>query len=177
MNKYQQKHIITLSESQKKQLQNITRKGNHNVRVIKRAKVLLQSSEGKKDTDIAYSVEVGIRTVENVRARFAEGGTERSLYDAPRTGNPGKFDDTLEAHLVALACSNPPKGRAHWTLELLQRRLKKDKKKTVSTVAIWHHLNDRQIKPWREKNVVYSKHNRGIHHTNGTRSGSVRKTV
>jgi transposase len=157
MNKYQQKHTIMLSEPQKTQLHTITKKGDHNVRVIKRAFVLLKSAEGWKDANIARSVDVGLRTVENIRARFADGSLHRALFDAPRTGQPKKIDDATEAHLVAVACSAPPDGYDRWTLGLLQARVKKDRKKTVSTVTIWHRLRDRDIKPWREKNVVYPR--------------------
>lgn len=158
MNKYQQKHIITLSRRQKRQLHDITRKGKHNARVIRRAKILLKSDAGWKDEKIAQVVEVNIRTVGRVRTRFADGGLDRALSDAPRPGQPPKLNDTTEAHLVALACSEPPEGAHHWTLKLLQERLITDKKvDTISTVAIWKHLNQRGVKPWREKNVVRTK--------------------
>ena len=158
MNKYQQKHIITLSSRQRNQLQDITRKGKHNVREVKRALVLLQSDAGKKDSDIAKAVSTTVRTVERIRARFAEGDVDRALHDAPRSGQPPKLDDTAEAHLVALACSHPPEGRDHWTLAMLQKRMIRDGKvKKISTVALWNRLNERDIKPWREKNVVHSK--------------------
>jgi helix-turn-helix protein len=79
MNKYQQKHIITLSSRKKQHLQNITRKGKHNVRVVKRAQILLHSASGAKDADIAQSVGVTTRTVENVRKRFVECGMKQTL--------------------------------------------------------------------------------------------------
>lgn len=155
MNKYQQKHIITLSNREELQLHDITRKGKHNVREIKRAHVLLKSFGGMKDKDIAENVGMTVRTIERIRARYTEGGINRALYDAPRPGQPRKLDDKAEAHLVATACSDPPKGSGHWTLELLQEKMIKDKKvKTISTVALWKHLTERGIKPWREKNVV-----------------------
>ena len=158
MNKFQQKHIITLSSQQRKHLQDITRKGKHNVREVKRARVLLESEKGKKDSDIAKDVSVTIRTVERIRARFAEGKIDRALYDAPRPGQPPKLNEKAEAHLVAIACSDPPKGRDHWTLELLQKQMMRDGKvKKISTVALWNRLNERHIKPWREKNVVHSE--------------------
>ena len=108
MNKYQQKHIITLSSREQRELQDITRKGKHSVRVTKRAQVLLKSYHGQKDTDIADSVEMTVRTVENIRARFAEGGVKRALYDTSRSGHPPVLDDNAEAHLVAISCSDPP---------------------------------------------------------------------
>ena len=160
MNKYQQKHIIVLSHREEQQLHTIIRKGNHKARSIKRAHVLLKSHQGLKDEEIAERIEVHITTVERIRLRFVQGGIDRALYDAPRSGQPLKLDEKAEAHLVALACSKAPKGRDHWTLELLQKRMIKDKKVTsISTVALWERLKKRGIKPWREKNVVHSRGN------------------
>ena len=160
MNKYQQKHIITLSNREEQQLHNITQKGKHNVREIKRAHVLLKSFAGMKDEDIAYDVDTSARTVERIRARYVKGGIDRALYDAPRSGQPPKLNEKAEAHLVAIACSDPPKGRDRWTLELLRKQLIRDGKvKDISTVALWRRLKERGIKPWREKNVVYSHSN------------------
>ncbi len=157
MKKRQPKHTITLSNQEKNQLKEITRKGKHSARVIKRARVLLKSEGGLIDKEIADQMEVEISTVERIRYRFAEGGITRALYDAPRSGQPGKLDVKAEAHLIATACSDPPEGRSRWTLEMLRKKIIKDKKvKTISTVAIWEHLTNRGIKPWLEKNVVHS---------------------
>lgn len=168
MNKYKQKHIVKLSDEQKALLENITKKGNHNARVIKRAKILLKSAEGFKDKDISILADMSKKTVERVRIRFAEEGIDRALYDNPRPGFPAKITDNIEAHLIAVACSNPPEGRNHWTLELLQERMVKDKKlKSISKVALWKHLDSRGIKPWLEKNVVHSGNNGRIQEENG----------
>ena len=158
MNKYQQKHIVKLSAQEKRQLQAIVGSGSHKAREIKRAQVLLKSGQGMKDADIAIHVSITIRSIERIRLRYSEGKLKKAVYDAPRSGQPLTITDDAEAKLVAIACSNPPDGASSWTLELLKRRLLKDKiVKHVSTVTIWHHLKDRGIKPWREKNVVYSE--------------------
>ena len=156
MNKYQQKHIVTLSDPQRRRLQIITRKGRESVRVVNRAKILLQSSVGWNDNRIAAWLGVHAATVERVRYRFATGGIDRALTDAPRSGQPRKITDADEAYLIAIACSDPPAGHTHWTCELLRERLHRDRKKDVTTVTIWHRLNQRGLKPWREKNVVHS---------------------
>lgn len=157
MKKRQSKCIITLSSQEKNQLREITRKGKHSARVIKRARVLLKSESGLTDQEIADQIDSAISTVERIRYRFFKGGIERALYDAYRSGQPEKLNAKAEAHLIAVACSDPPQGRTRWTLELLQKQIIKDKKiKTISTVAIWKHLRDRGIKPWLEKNVVHS---------------------
>jgi len=161
MNKHvphNKKHIIQLSDQERQQLKHITKRGTHQSRVIKRATILLKSDEGLIDKDIAAQTGVEKSTVERVRKRYAEEGLERALHDAPRPGKPPVLHDKAEARLVAIACSDPPEGIEHWTLELLQERLLADKiVDSISTVAIWHHLTERGIKPWREKNVVRSQ--------------------
>lgn len=168
MKKRRGKHIIKLSNQQKQELKEITRKGKHSVRVIKRAHVLLKSEQGITDEEIALQTEIATSSIERIRYRFCEGGIKRALYDNPRSGQPVKLSSKIEAYLVAIACSNPPDGNHHWTLEMLQKKLIKDKKiKSISTVAIWGHLKKRGIKPWLEKNVVYSKSNTRVRRKDG----------
>ena len=151
------KRTLTLSKKEKETLHTITSKGKYGARIIKRAKVLLKSAQGYTNKEIASYAEVSESTVERIRARFLQGGIHRALYDAQRSGQPKKLDAKTESHLIAIACSDAPEGAHHWTLDLLQKRLVKDKKvKTISTVAIWKHLKNRGIKPWLEKNVVHS---------------------
>ena len=164
MNKKQQKHIITLSSQHQQSLQAIIHKGKRNARVILRARVLLASAKGLTDKDIGKKEGVHWTTVERIRVRFHQGGLDRALYDAKRTGQPRKLDDKAEAHLVALACSDPPEGRERWTLELLQKKMIADKKvSSISDVCILTYLKGRGIKPWREKNVVRPNTHSGVH--------------
>ncbi len=157
------KHIIQLSKKELDAIHSIIRRGTHSARVMTRARILLLSHKGKSKKVIAVELEINPSTVQDVRNRYRE-SMDRALYDAPRSGQPPKLDDAAEAHLVAVACSDPPEDASHWTLELLRKRLIADKKvKTISTVAIWQHLNDRGIKPWREKNVVRANAHAGVH--------------
>lgn len=155
MNKYQQKHIVTLSKKEESRLRAITRKGTEHVCVVKRARTLIKSAQGMIDARIAEEVETTERTVQNIRKRFATKGLEAALYDAPRSGQPKKLSDEEESFVIATACSDPPEGRDHWTLELLQAQLKKEKGKTLSKVALWNRMKAHDLKPWREKNVVH----------------------
>ena len=159
-NKYQLKHIIQLSVRQKQKLEDITHKGKHGSCEIKRAQVLLKSSKGVKDKDIAKQVGVTVRTIERIRQRFCakDGGLDRALYDLPRSGQPPRLDDAKEAKLIAIACSNAPEGYDHWTLSLLQKKLIDDQiVSKISLDTIHRQLLTRGIKPWREKNVVRSQ--------------------
>jgi transposase len=149
------KRTIQLSKEELAHVQNITRKGKHNSRVINRARVLQYSNAGQSKSIIASVLSISDRTVQRIRDNYRDGGLDRALSEAPRPGQPKKLDDKAEAHLVALACSDPPEGREHWTLKLLKKQMTADGKVTsISDVCILSYLNNRGLKPWREKNVV-----------------------
>ena len=93
------------------------------------ARILLLSDEAQeggamKDEEIARALKVGNATVERVRRRCVEEGLARALGRKEQVNRrPKKLDGQGEAHLIALACSQPPEGRAGWTLHLLADRL------------------------------------------------------
>ena len=62
-------------------------------------------------------------TVCNVKKRYLSGSLDEALYDKLRPGAVPKITGEVEAHLIALTCSDPPKGQASWTLRLLADRL------------------------------------------------------
>lgn len=156
-------HTVFLSAEDRAHLRAMLRKGEGKARVINRARIILKLDQGVADERVAADAFVSRKTVGRIRGRLKSGGLALALHDLPRPGQPSKLDDRAEAHLVALACSDAPQGRDHWTLKLLQKQMIKDKKvKTISTVALWHRLNKRKIKPWREKNVVHSDDHPGV---------------
>ena len=73
------------------------------------------------DARITAAFDCGTATVERVRRRFVEEGLEVALspYRTPRRRYRRKLDGEQEAQLLMLACSQPPAGRARWTLRLL----------------------------------------------------------
>ena len=76
------------------------------------------------DEEIARALTVGNATVERVRRRCVEEGVEAALGRRQQVNRrQRKLDGRGEAHLMALACSQPPEGRAGWTLQLLADRL------------------------------------------------------
>lgn len=111
-----------LSSEERSSLLEMVTCGTAGARTIRRAHSLLLADEGRTDAEIAAIVRVRAETVAKTRKRFRERGME-SLYDRPRSGRPVKLDGRAEAHLVALACSNPPEGRAHWVMQLLANEL------------------------------------------------------
>ena len=115
--------IVDLTADERAGLLALLHKGVAPARRLTRARILLLADEGGTDQEVAAALHVHPATAERARRRFVEGGVERALSDKPRPGGRPKLDGKQEAHLVALACSAPPEGRARWTMRLLADRL------------------------------------------------------
>jgi len=116
-------YVVDLSEEEKTKLKGLTNKGKTSARKLNRAHVLLLANEGETDKAIAKALGVGTSTVERIRKRFVEGGLEEALNERPRPGGKRKLTGKQEAYLLALASSDPPEGKKHWTMQLLADRL------------------------------------------------------
>jgi transposase len=113
--------------------------------MLTRARILLLSDEGlagssKSDAQIVSSLGVCSTTVASIRKRFAQEGLESALQERPRPGQPIKFDGNVKAHLMVLACTDPPEGHARWTLRMLA-----DKAVEVGLVESLSHETVRQV--------------------------------
>ena len=117
------RYIVKLSEEEKKDLHTLTHKGTCGVRKLRRAQMLLLADEGPTDEEIARALDGSVSTVERVRKRFVEEGLEAALSERPRPGARRKLDGRQEAYLLALASSDPPEGKKHWSMQLLADRL------------------------------------------------------
>jgi len=116
------KYTVRLTEEQERRLTELVTRGAANARTIRRAHTLLLAWEGHTDEAIADALHCRPETVAKVRRRFDERALE-SVYDRPRPGAQPKLDGRAEARLVALACSQAPEGRSHWTMQLLADQL------------------------------------------------------
>jgi len=105
-------------------LRNFKKSEKRSQREYDRANILLLLHKGKKDAEIVDFLEVERTTVWRTRKKYLNQGLERALGEKPRSGQPKKYSQRHEAEVVALACSNPPEGRARWTLQLLSQCLK-----------------------------------------------------
>ena len=110
---------VELSQEERNQLTRLTTQGTEKVRKVKRAKILLQADEGKKDKEIAEQVEVSVGTVERIRKRYVQEGLEEAVNEKPRSGRPIDISAQTRAKVTALACTKAPEGRSKWTLRLL----------------------------------------------------------
>lgn len=121
---------VVLSAQQRATLEGTIASGRAPARRIAHARILLKADEGGDapgrawtDTEIARALELSRSTVYRVRTRFAQEGLDAALvHRTPRRTKPKKLDGVQEAHLIALACSEPPKGHERWSVRLLAAR-------------------------------------------------------
>ncbi len=121
---------VTLTQEERNQLTEITRTGTHAARKVIHALILLNVDRGQYNTEqqineeICKVLKIGMRTIDRVKKRFVEEGLEAALKMAPTSRGYDKLvDGDMEAHLIALACGEPPKGYARWSLRLLSDKL------------------------------------------------------
>lgn len=123
------KYVVRLTDEERENLEALVRRGRAHARKLLYARILLKadaSEDGPAWTDerIAEALETSTATVARERRRLCEEGLEVALKPR-KPGRPRRrvLDGRAEAHLVALACSEPPKGRGTWTLRLLADRM------------------------------------------------------
>jgi Homeodomain-like domain len=121
---------VCRAADEREQLEALIRKGKSPAQRLLKARILLkadvsQAGEGWSDSRTIKALETSPSMVYRVRKQLVEEGFEAVLSRKQR-GTPAVariFDGEKEAKLIALACSKPPKGRARWTLRLLENKV------------------------------------------------------
>src|SRR5579862_7989661 len=145
------RYHVQLTEAERAELTGFVSGGKHSARKLKRAQILLAADGGLNDDDIAAAVAVGGSTVYRTKRRFVEGNLEAALNEEPRAGADRKLTANQEALLVATACSDPPTGRARWTLELLAGAMVRlTDHDRLSRETVRRRLAENQLKPWQK---------------------------
>jgi hypothetical protein len=115
------RYRVELSQAERSKLAALLNGGKHSARKLKRAQILLAADAGASDEDIAISVGVGGSSVYRIKRRFLVGN------------------------------SNPPEGRARWTLELLADELVRlTEHDSISRETVRRRLTENDLKPWRK---------------------------
>ena len=123
------RYTVKLTKSEVEELMSIINKGSHTSQTFRTAYILLNCDEGmysEKVTNeqISKVLKVGMRTVDRIKKKFIEEGFEACLDRRPTSRiYERKTDGDLEAKLVSLCCSEPPKGYAKWSLRLLADKM------------------------------------------------------
>ena len=124
------KYVVRLSVEERQQLEMLIRKGKSSARRLLKARILLKADvsdagPGWSDSRIIAALDTSASMLYRVRKQLVEEGLEAVLSRKQRAtpAVPPIFDGEKEAKLIALACSKPPKGRARWTLRLLENKV------------------------------------------------------
>ncbi len=146
---------IEITTRDQKALQKQLNGGVQQVRVVLRALALLQLAKGLSAPRISTVVQLTPQAIRRIGHRYRQGGLERALHEKERPGAASLLEDLQKQRIIAMVCSDPPEGRARWTVRLVAEKAVKRKlipkvgRETVR-VLLLHH----DPKPWREKNVV-----------------------
>ena len=123
------RYTVKLTKSEVEELQVIISKGSHTSQTFRAAYILLNCDEGKysdkvTNEQISKVLKVGMRTIDRIKKQFIEEGLEAVLERRPTTRvYEKKADGDMEAKLVTLCCSEPPKGFSKWSLRLLADKM------------------------------------------------------
>jgi putative transposase len=146
---------IEVTTKEQKVLRKLLSGGVQQVRVVLRAVALLQLAKGVSAPRVAAVVPLTPQAIRKVGHRYQQGGLERALYEKERPGAAALLEDSQRQRIIAMVCSDPPEGRARWTVRLVaeeavKRRLVPRVGRETIRILLLHH----DLKPWREKNVV-----------------------
>ncbi len=123
-------YVVRLSGEERQRLETLIRKGKSPARRLLKARILLkadvsEAGDGWSDRRIIEALDASPSMIYRVRKQLVEEGLE-AVLSRKRRATPAVspiFDGEKEAKLIALACSKPPKGRARWTLRLLENKV------------------------------------------------------
>jgi hypothetical protein len=123
------RYKVSLTSEEREYLEKFSKTGTKAARSVLMARALLLVDAGEagpqlSEDFVSQATGLSCRPIERLKKRFVEDGLEAALdrkhRETPPT--PVKFDGDFEAHLIALACSDPPEGRTRWTVRLLAEK-------------------------------------------------------
>jgi len=143
---------IEVAPKDQKELVKLLSGGVQQVRVVLRALVLLQLAKGVSAPRISQFVPLTSQAIRTIARRYQQGGLESALFEKQRPGAAAVLDDAQKQRIIAMVCSNPPEGRARWTVRLVvQEAVKRRLVPRVGRETVRVLLLDHDLKPWRAK--------------------------
>jgi Homeodomain-like domain len=123
------KYRITLTAEERAALEQLVSCGKAAARKLTHARILLLADDSRggqrPDEQIGAALGTSLRTISRVRQQLVTQGLDTALGRRRQPPRPdkSKIKGDVEQRLVELACSDPPEGRCHWTLDLLANEL------------------------------------------------------
>jgi transposase len=174
------RYVVRLTAEERERLEGLVNRGREAAYRRRHAQVLLLVDEGEHgerliDREVAERVGCSRRTVEQIRERCVCEGLQAALERRKRSRERSRvLDGEGEARLLSLACSDPPQGRARWTLQMLGDRLVElEVVESISTEAVRQVLK-KHHQTLAEAHVVHSRASkRGVRVPDGSGAGGV----
>jgi len=124
------RYRVTLTREERKDLEAISTKGKRAARTVLYARALLLLDAGEHGpkwvvAQVAEALGPTSRSLEHLKKRFVEEGLPAAIERKKRMTPPREiqFGGEFEAKLLALACSDAPKGRERWSIRLLAEKM------------------------------------------------------
>src|SRR5689334_19947643 len=115
------RHPLSIKVAPKdlKALTGILTGGVQQVRVVLRALCLQQLAKGFSAPQIASVIPLTPQAIRNIGHRYQRGGLDAALYEKQRPGAAAVLDQGQKQRIIAMVCTDPPEGRARWTVRLV----------------------------------------------------------
>ncbi len=151
-----QQRQVRLTRKDRQLVAEMLRRGRGSARVLRRASILRQLDQEQKITQVAGTLGVVRKTVRTIAQRYRQEGLESALQEKPRPGKARALDANQSQRIVAMVCGPPPAGQARWSVRLIaEEAVKRKLASKVGRETIRMLLQDHDLKPWREKKLVY----------------------
>jgi transposase len=139
--------VIRLTEEEAKTLEEWTRRGKKENRLVERARIVLLANAGQSNQQIADKLQTRSARVSKWRQRFGARRLE-GLSDSARSGKPSKYDQNTEKRVLALLDESAPKGYAQWNGRLLSEALPEVSKDQVWRILRRHNICLERRRSW-----------------------------
>lgn len=151
--------VINLTAEDRKYLEMQTRARTIQAQTVSRARILLLKADGCSVDDIADKVGINRKSVMLCLNKYAEGGVENALFDAPGRGRNAEITDEEKAWIINIACQKPIDfgyAAETWTYAKLTSHINKNAEaagytrlSTIHKSTVHSILDEAEIKPFR----------------------------
>jgi len=153
--------VINLTTEEREYLETQTRARTIQAQTVNRARILLLKADGCSINDIADKIGINRKSVMLCLSKYAEGGVENALFDAPGRGRNAEITDDEKAWIINIACQKPKDlgySAETWTYAKLTSHINKNAEKagyirlsTIHKSTVHTILDEAEIKPFRIK--------------------------
>ena len=162
------KYIVQLTDEEREALRALVQKGQTQGYRIKHAQILMKLDEIPENQEWTYdkikeAYHATPHTISQIAKRFVTGGMEAALGRKEQVNRHKKVDGRVEAHIIAIACSEAPEGRERWTLQLIADELVRlGVVDSISDTAVMETLKKTNLSLGKRRNGVSQSRGRNL---------------